>query len=288
MPEIVLEAHAKINLALEVIGRRGDGFHDLVSVMQTITLADSITIREAHGVEVVCSRPELGGPANLTYRAATILRSTFDINTGCSIHIEKRIPVAAGLGGGSSDAAATLIGLARLWQLDARCQDLRSIAEQLGSDVPFFLYAGTCLIEGRGDDVRRLNSGVRCWYVLANPAVPVRTADVFGALHHGDFTDGEAARDLGRRFEEGGHPRIGPNALMRPLFDLVPEARSCYERLAPLAPGRTFVSGSGPTIGALFTMRADAEAARRALGDALPWVVVAESCIPVRGAMPCA
>src|SRR5687768_1385067 len=147
---LVLTAHAKINLTLEVLGKRADGFHEIRSVMQRITLADTLTIRRAEELILACSDPELEGPENLVWRAAELLRGEYGVSAGASLALEKRIPVAAGLGGGSSDAAAALRGLNELWKLGLNGERLRDLGARLGSDVPFFLLeSGSALAEGR-------------------------------------------------------------------------------------------------------------------------------------------
>src|SRR5579872_277431 len=194
MPDVpavlVLEAHAKVNLSLEILGCRGDGFHELISVMQTVTLADTLIFRTAREISLTCSDPVLEGRGNLVYRAATLLREHCRIAAGCAIHLEKRIPHAAGLGGGSSDAATTLLGLSTLWQLSLDCSALTDLAKELGSDVPFFLYGGTALVGGRGERVNRLSRDPELWYLLANPGVPVSTRAVFSALPVGHRSNG--------------------------------------------------------------------------------------------------
>jgi 4-diphosphocytidyl-2-C-methyl-D-erythritol kinase len=285
---LVLEAHAKVNLALEVVGRRSDGFHELVSVMQTIGLHDVLRTTPASDLSLTCSIPHLAGPTNLAYRAATLLRERFEVELGCAMHLEKTIPEAAGLGGGSSDAAAALIGLNSLWKLGAGCDDLCQVAQQLGSDVPFFLYAGTSLVRGRGERVRRLETQPSLWYLLANPGTRVRTADVFLALRESEWSNGFEAGTLARRIEEGEPVSPGPNGLHDALFRIEPQARECFNAMQTVAHGCAFVSGSGPTVGAAFATREEAERARDALSDDVGWVCVTSSWNPPAGASPCA
>ena len=140
---ITIDAHAKLNLTLEVLGKRDDGYHDIASIMQTLDLADTLTIRPADSLSLTCSLPELSGPDNLAFKAADFLCSETGVSDGANIHIEKRIPVSAGLGGGSADAAATLVGLNRLWGLELSNDRLRYIGAKLGSDVPFLIEGGT-------------------------------------------------------------------------------------------------------------------------------------------------
>src|SRR5947209_8132054 len=198
---LAIHAPAKINLSLEIVGRRADRFHDLVSVMQTVSLHDVLELTPSDDLELSCSDPALQSSDNLVLQAARALRDTCAVERGCSIRLEKRIPAAAGLGGGSSDGAAALVALARFWSLRLERDDLIPMAEQLGSDVPFFLYGGTALVEGRGERVRPLSASPRSWFVLSKPPLSVSTADVFKELKASDWTDGRTTRALARTIE---------------------------------------------------------------------------------------
>jgi 4-diphosphocytidyl-2-C-methyl-D-erythritol kinase len=189
-------AYAKINLSLEVLGKREDGYHELVSVMQTVSLADRLQAAPARVVTFTCSEPQLQTTDNLVVRAATLLRDAYHINHGCSLHLLKRIPAAAGLGGGSSDAATALHLLVRIWNLDIDRATLSHFAAQIGSDVPFFLTGGTSLVEGRGERVTPLLDPPLRWYVLAKPQVGLSTAAVFRALPSSAYSDGAITRTL--------------------------------------------------------------------------------------------
>ena len=144
-------AYAKLNLVLEVLDRRSDGFHEVRTVLQTIDLADRLTFHPASGLNIQCDDPSLNGEANLVWQAAVSLATSCDIQPRVNIHLEKHIPVAMGLGGGSSDAAATLLALNQLWRLNLTIEELSRIAVSLGSDVAFFLTGGTGSAAGRGN-----------------------------------------------------------------------------------------------------------------------------------------
>jgi 4-diphosphocytidyl-2-C-methyl-D-erythritol kinase len=181
-------APAKINLALEVGAPRKDGYHEVATVLQTIALYDKITVREADtDIELIVSGPQAeggrldGGQANLVWRAARLFAQAMGKSkAGVSIGLEKHIPVAAGLGGGSSDAAATLLALARLWDVDNH-ELVYALATQLGSDVAFFLKGGAALGSGRGEIITPLRLPM-FWLCLANPDVPTSTAQVYREL----------------------------------------------------------------------------------------------------------
>ncbi len=175
---LVLAAYAKINLALDILHKRSDGYHEVAMVMQSIALADRVAFsdREA-GISVSTNLPGLDcGPANLAYRAAALIAASSGCKRGIHIKLDKRIPLAAGLAGGSSDAAAVLAGLNRLWGLGLKAAELETLAATIGSDVPFCLRGGTVLATGRGEVLTPLPALPRVWMVLAKPAVEVSTA----------------------------------------------------------------------------------------------------------------
>jgi 4-diphosphocytidyl-2-C-methyl-D-erythritol kinase len=179
-----VRACAKLNLGLEVLGTREDGYHELRTIFQTIDLHDDIVIRpRARGVEVRCDHPDVpGDERNLALRAALELQRHAGIGGGAEIAITKRIPVGGGLGGGSSDAAAVLMALDRLWQVGLGPAGLHPLARRLGADVPFFLVGGTALGLGRGDEVYPLRRQFRSFAVVVDLRRPVSTAAVFARV----------------------------------------------------------------------------------------------------------
>ena len=181
---LAVPAFAKINLGLEVLRRRDDGFHELRTIFQTIDLSDEIVLSPRRGRPVVrCEHPDVpSDESNLALRAAVELRRFAGIDAGVEISLTKRIPVAAGLGGGSSDAAAVLRGLDHAWGLGLGISGLLPLARRLGADVPYFLFGGTALGIARGDEVYPLERQLRTVVVVVDPGVPVSTAAVFGRL----------------------------------------------------------------------------------------------------------
>ncbi|MGI8826845.1 MAG: 4-(cytidine 5'-diphospho)-2-C-methyl-D-erythritol kinase [Chloroflexota bacterium] len=254
-------APAKVNLSLEVLGKRADGFHEIVSIMQTISIVDTLDIRPSDRLELQCSEPALECSDNLVLRAARALQTKDAGTRGCRIVLRKEIPIAAGLGGGSSDAAATLRALPRLWQLPRSETDQRRLAHDLGSDVPFFLRGGTALVQGRGERVRVIPGYHEQWYVLAGPHLHVSTATVYGAVRDGEWTDGRATRRVAARLDAGGGGGLGINGLEPALFRLYPEARTCYDAIRRVTSSATRVSGSGPTV---FSLMSSVDEAQRA------------------------
>lgn len=182
--ELRLRSYAKINLGLEVLATRADGYHELRTLFQTVDLHDDIRIRRTpRDITVVCTHPSVPGDAtNLAWRAADALRRHAKTAGGVEIRIEKRIPVAGGLGGGSSNAAATLLALDRLWGTGLGTDGLLPLARRLGADVPYFLYGGTALGLARGDEIYPLRRQVRGHVVIVDPARPISTAAVFARV----------------------------------------------------------------------------------------------------------
>ena len=178
MDELNVLSPAKINLFLEVIARRPDGYHEIESVMQLVDLCDRVHLaRKPRGIQVSVVGAELpSGRGNLAHKAAALLMQTAGLRAGAHIRLEKHIPVAGGLGGGSSNAAAVLAGLNRLYDLGYSREDLQGLGASLGSDVPFFLSDGLALATGRGELLTHLEPWPPLWLVLANPGVPVSTS----------------------------------------------------------------------------------------------------------------
>jgi len=182
--ELRVRSYAKVNLGLEVLGTRADGYHELRTLFQTVDLHDDIRIRRTpKDIAVVCPHPSVPEDAkNLAWRAADALRRYAKTSGGVEIRIDKRIPVAGGLGGGSSNAAATLLALDRLWGTRLGLDGLLPIARRLGADVPYFLYGGTALGLARGDEIYPLRRQVKAHVVIVDPARPISTAAVFARV----------------------------------------------------------------------------------------------------------
>jgi 4-diphosphocytidyl-2-C-methyl-D-erythritol kinase len=255
-------APAKVNLTLEVLGTRVDGFHELRGVFATIDLADRVRVAASKRLDVEV-RPDPGAPAGteLSERAVRALAAAAGHPAAAHVRVAKRIPVAAGLGGGSSDAGATLRGLARIWRTDG---DLMSVGASLGSDVPFFVSgAQFALVEGRGDRVQELPApAVPLWIVLVRVAARVATADVFRALRGEEWSEGAASAALARSFEDRS---VTPTSIRTHLRnDLLHAAtRVCRDigeaRLIAGSKGVTLaLSGSGPSLFCVADSRTDA------------------------------
>jgi 4-diphosphocytidyl-2-C-methyl-D-erythritol kinase len=281
-------AYAKVNLSLEVIGKRSDGFHELISVMQTVNVADVLRFRPDRELRLCTSDPHLPTDNNLVFAAASLIRRTHFVEQGCAVELEKHIPVGAGLGGGSSDAASALTTLNKLWNLSASCSQLRSLAEQIGSDVPFFLYGGTCLVQGRGERVTTLPEPRPTCYLLVKPPIAVSTAAIYQELSSAEWSRGMATRDVAIEISNGRAPRLGHNSLQDALFRLYPEAETCFSAVRQVA-GEAIVSGSGPTVVSSFSSAVEATEAKMQIERLHEeyWTAVATSCVPAHGSSPC-
>jgi 4-diphosphocytidyl-2-C-methyl-D-erythritol kinase len=264
-------APAKVNLFLEVVGRRADGYHDLATLMITVGLYDSLELREGPPgqVRLDCDHPGLStGPDNLVCRAAELIRDRFGVKSGVDIRLTKRIPLQAGLAGGSSDAAATLAGLDALWRLGLEGRQLGQLGALLGSDVTFFFHGGAAWCTGRGEIVQPLSPGGPLDLVLVCPRVGLSTASVFGALRlDGEVIDGSAVRQA---FEAGDTVELGRhlhNRLQVPAEALEPAVGRWRRRLEECGPAGALMSGSGSTVFALGRDAADALRIARVLRD---------------------
>ncbi|MFC1909006.1 4-(cytidine 5'-diphospho)-2-C-methyl-D-erythritol kinase [Chloroflexota bacterium] len=257
MPKV--QAPAKLNLTLEVLRQRADGFHEIRSVIQAINLCDTLTFQSSRKVTVKSTAPDWVPEASLVSRAVSLLQEATGYSKGALIEIDKRIPLVAGLGGDSSDAAATLLGLNRLWGLDLPQEKLLEMAMQLGSDVAFFLYGGTALAEGRGETVTPLPPLPQIWVLLVIPEIPPlpgKTGQLYASLNASHYTDGQITQRLVEALQAGGEvkPSFLFNTFENVAYDRFPELKAYRDHLTKLGISDIHLAGSGPT---LFTMLKD-------------------------------
>jgi 4-diphosphocytidyl-2-C-methyl-D-erythritol kinase len=251
---ITVQAKAKINLTLDVLYKRPDGYHEVEMVMQSIDLADMLYLRPAEeqciSLEVDVS--ELcADQSNLAYRAAALLQDVFHIKEGVHIKLEKHIPMAAGLAGGSADAAGVLVGLNRMWNLRLSTAEMEALAARLGSDVPFCLRGGTMLATGRGEKLTPLPDLPFCHVILAKPRIGVSTAWVYGQYRNdvvGKRPDTSGVVACLQRQERSGVVRRLCNVLETvtvPAHPIIAQIKAWMLEFGALA---SLMSGSGPTV----------------------------------------
>ncbi len=254
---LTIQAPAKLNLTLEVLGKRGDGYHEIRSVLQTINLCDDITFRSSQAVTVKSDMPEWTPEKSLVMKAVELLRETTGCLKGATIEISKRIPLVAGLGGDSSDAAAVLRGLNELWGLGLAHDRLLELAAGISSDVAFFLHGGTALAEGRGEKVTPLPPFPRRWVVLVVPDVPRlsgKTGQMYARLQASHFTDGQVTERLADELRKGTEPSVLFNTFENVVFSRASELRVYRDHIRKLGAENLHLAGSGPS---LFTLLAD-------------------------------
>lgn len=258
MREIRLKAAAKVNLGLDVVRRREDGYHDLRMIMQTVTLFDRIYLKTtaAPGIRI---KTNLGflpvNENNLMYKAAKLLMDRLEPGRGVFMNLEKHIPVAAGLAGGSADAAAVLIGMNRLFGLGMSMEELKAEGVKIGADVPYCIQRGTALAEGIGERLKALPSPPPCKIVLAKPDVRVSTKSVYGRLkaeeiaRHPDIDGQIAALEKADLYALAG--KMG-NVLEDVTISEYPQIARIKEKMKEGGAVGAMMSGSGPTVFGLF------------------------------------
>jgi len=263
---LTLPAFAKINLTLRVLAKRADGYHDLDTIFQTVSLHDTIEmylIDQPHIILSCSDRSLSAGEDNLIIRAAVALQDGRAASKGARIHLEKRIPVQAGLGGGSSDAAVTLIGLARLWELSATRDDLTAIASQLGADVPLFLLGGTARGTGIGDKLEPLVDGAEKFLLIVKPNANVNTSDAYKALDQRSLTTHNSKTILSTSVAKQVFDRTDLASLTNDFevvaFELAPEIRRAKAALLKAGANAALLAGSGSAVFGIF----DSEDAQR-------------------------
>jgi 4-diphosphocytidyl-2-C-methyl-D-erythritol kinase len=249
---LVLRTSAKVNLALEVLGKRDDGYHDIATVLQAVDLFDRLRIEAADTLSLHTDDPELPtDDGNLVMRAARLLQKVSGVEKGARIQLSKRIPVAAGLGGGSSDAAAALWGLSRLWGLRWAKGRLQELAVELGMDVPFFLGMGRAAATGRGERLAALPGGGGYALVLVNPQVPLSTREVYGRVPTGWRAEPTGTERMQEALRSRSVEKVAAaltnnlEAVVEPILPVI--ARMKAALLAAGALG-AIMSGSGPTV----------------------------------------
>lgn len=285
---MVLRTAAKVNLALDVLGKRADGYHEISTVMQAVELFDRLTVETADAISLVMSDPALpSDDANLVARAARLLREASGVEMGARIRLDKRIPVAAGLGGGSSDAAAALWALSRLWGVRWTRGRLVELAARLGMDVPFFLGRGRALATGRGERLRSLPAVGGYALVLVNPNFPLSTREVYGRVPVGWRAEPLGTRRMLEALKTRSAQRVAAalaNSLEGIVEPTVPAIGGMKAALLAAGALGAAMSGSGPTVFGLARSLDHARSIRRRVNRAgwSCWAVRTLSGPPIR------
>lgn len=273
MERIFRKAYAKINIGLDVLRRREDGYHELKMIMQTVDICDDLIFERTaeQGIVIRTDREELPvDDGNLIYKAADLLFREKKITEGVKITLTKRIPIAAGMAGGSSDAAATMRGLNELFKMGYSIQELQKLGVKLGADIPYCLVGGTMLSEGIGEILTPLPAPPDCFLVVTKPEINVSTAFVYGNLradtltYHPDI-DG-MAEALRAGSIKGITDRLG-NVLETVTVKEYPVIEDIKDLLRNMGAENALMSGSGPSVFGIFTERETAETAAKAVKD---------------------
>jgi 4-diphosphocytidyl-2-C-methyl-D-erythritol kinase len=247
------KAPAKINLALDIIGKYEDNYHNLSMVMTTVDLYDRIIIQKINEDKIILESNRYYLPndrRNLVYKAAQIMKEKYNYDKGLKIYIDKKIPIAAGLAGGSSNAAATIRAINKLFKLELSLDEMINVGKEIGSDVPFCLYNKTALVEGKGEIIKPLPIPPKCWIILVKPHFGVSTKEIFAkvklnSLEHPNVN--EVVKAINNKDYYNLCKSIG-NALEEVTFSKYKEVKIIKEKLLYLGVDAALMSGSGPTV----------------------------------------
>ena len=271
-----IPSFCKINWNLRVLGKRADGFHELCTIFQTVSLCDKITFSDNEKLSLSCIDENIPtDESNLIIKAAKLLQNNFNVSKGAQIHLEKNIPSPGGLGGGSSNAAIALLGLSKLWNLNIEFNDLLESANQIGSDVPFFLYGGTALGAGRGTEIFSLREIEEKFLLIVTPNVIISTAEAFARLNSTNLTKFESKRMLqicrneAERFDS--RQSSLKNDFEQSAFSFAPEIKRVKETLLELGAVKALLSGSGASVFGLFDTEETRQTAQNAFNVEKTW-----------------
>jgi 4-diphosphocytidyl-2-C-methyl-D-erythritol kinase len=266
-----LPSFAKINWSLRVLGKRSDGYHEIRTVLQTVSLHDKLHFSWTDGAEIMltCDQPDLPtGETNLIIRAARLLREYCQVDSGARLHLQKKIPPQGGLGGGSSNAAVALLGLAQLWQLEVSSADFHDLGKQLGADVPFFFVGGMAWASGIGNELNPLKDCDKLSLIIITPGVSVSTREAYSALNASALTSANSVPILASSRAEAFLSELSQwplhNDFESVIFEIEPEIKRVYDALLDTGAQRVLLAGSGSSVFGIFD---SAEAQRRALDE---------------------
>lgn len=275
-----LPSFAKINLSLRVLGRRADSYHEIRTVLQTVTLRDQLTFHalDTADLKLECDAPDVPtDDSNLVLRAARLLRERFKVERGARLKLAKTIPAGGGLGGGSSNAAVALVGLAHLWEIETNVGELCELAAMLGADVPFFFTGGTALATGRGTDIAPLADVTHTELLIIAPRVKISTAEAYKSLNAPALTKEIEPVNLLISRAEADFSASLPARLANDFEPVIlgrhPEIARARDALLDAGARGALLSGSGSSVFGIFESSEQVERARRALAVESGWQV---------------
>jgi len=271
-----LPSFAKINWNLKIIGKREDGYHELFTIFQTVSLFDEISFEESDELILTCDQPNIPtDKSNLIFKAAESLKDLVKTRNGAKIHLKKNIPAPGGLGGGSSNAAVALLGLSLLWNLDLTREKLLKLASSIGSDVPFFFYGGTAVGTGRGTEITVIKEVKEKFLLIVTPNVDIPTANAFAGVNVPRLTN-EGSKSILKICQNEAFSfnlRQSPlvNDFEKSVFELEPEIKSLKELLLENGANKAVLSGSGASVFAVFDKEETRQATIKALDEKKNW-----------------
>ena len=261
-----VKSFAKVNLGIEVLGKRDDGYHEIRTLFQSVDICDLLEFRLLPRDEIILKGDEASiswDRSNLIHKAAAVLKKRLAIKRGVEIRVTKNIPAGKGLGGGSSNAAVTLLALNKIWRLDLGKEDIREMGALLGADVPFFFEGGLCLGQERGDRILPLGDLTPYFCVLVLPSISVSTASVYGRLHASLTSRAKDSKII--KFLDSRDLGFLENELEEPVFRTYPQIKAIKNLIHEQGSELTLMSGSGSAVFGLFHQRKKAEEAWRTL-----------------------
>lgn len=267
MKKLILKSPAKLNLYLRVINKRQDGYHNLKMIFERIDLCDELSFTENSSgkIKIICNHPHVPtGPKNLVFKVARLLQEKYGVSKGVTVNIDKRIPVAAGLAGGSSNAATALKGLNRVWGLKLSQKQLLVLGNQLGSDIAFFLHnCSWALGEGRGEKITKLDISKKYWHILVTPKVKMYTPKVYNSFNLKTLTNKkDNANILIHYLKKGNIDKIILlllNNLDQSIVSIAPNLQNVVGRMEAFGVKGVSFSGSGPSVFGIIQSRQEAQ-----------------------------
>lgn len=283
MESIRIPCPAKINLSLDVVGKRPDGYHLLRMLMQSVALYDFVTVEKIEeGIELTCSRQEIAcDKSNTAYNMALLILDKYNMDCGVKIHIEKNIPAGAGLAGGSTDAAGVIKGMNQLFKLNMSMQEMLELGLKVGADVPYCIIGGTALAEGIGEKLTPLRPLIKTWCVIAKPSVSISTKEAYGALNMDCIIRHPATEQLIGYIQDGNINKLAAgmvNVLEDACLSSYPEIYEIRKLMQQQGAMGSMMTGSGSAVFGLFQGRSDAERCSNALRSRLEEVFLVETC----------